>query len=51
LEDYVGVNDFASLKNHMTDSGAGVVIDLGATQITLLNVLMKDLSASDFLFY
>jgi serralysin len=44
----MGVHSFADLKAHMHDDGIGAVIDLGGTQITIMNVYMNQLTAGDF---
>jgi serralysin len=45
----MGVHSFADLKAHIHDDGNGSsVIDLGGTQITVMNVLSREFTASDF---
>jgi len=51
LTDVSNIDDFADLlANHMTQSGANVVISDGANTLTLENVNISDLDANDFVF-
>ncbi|GEM_PF-1868141 len=51
LQGVTAITDFNDLSNnHMAQVGADVVITYGANSITLENVNLGDLSASDFIF-
>lgn len=46
-----GIVDYASLQSHLSQNGADVLIDLGASNSVLLqNVQLSQLTASDFAF-
>lgn len=46
-----GITDFADLSaNHMTQSGADVIISDGTNEISLRDTLITDLDATDFIF-
>ena len=46
-----GIVDYASLQSHLSQSGADVLIDLGAGNSVLLqNVQLAQLTAADFAF-
>ncbi|WP_444455567.1 hypothetical protein ACTTAI_09985 [Rhodobacter capsulatus] len=49
LTAFAGLDSFADLSSHMTQSGRAVVIEVDGFRLTLDNVTLGTLSGSDFL--